>query len=43
MKKYFDLLATGVVAAIGFLGGKWLWTEVLQDKADNLKNRLTKK
>lgn len=43
MKNFFNVFATGAITVIGILGGKWLWDEVLQDKANNLKNRLTKK
>ncbi len=27
---------------IGWLGGVWLWTEVLEDKANKAKERLSK-
>lgn len=43
MKNLFKVivlnLAAGIAATIGMLGGAWLWGNVLEDKAENLKKR----
>ena len=43
MKDLFKTTALGVVYAIGFCVGWKLWEEVLEDKVDDLKERLSKK
>lgn len=43
MKTVFTWLAYGLTAALGIKAGYYLWDEVLEDKVDDLKDRLTKK
>ena len=43
MKNLFKLLASGAAMVVGYKAGNWLWNEVLEDKARNLKNRFSKK
>ena len=43
MKDLFKTAAYGFVIAIGYMAGIKLWDEVLEDKVDDLKERLNKK
>lgn len=47
MKNLFKVvvlyIAAGAASMIGVMGGTWLWNEVLEDKADNLKKRFSNK
>ena len=43
MRGIFSRLAGCAAAAIGWLGGTWLWDNYLKDKAENLKSRLEQK
>lgn len=43
MKDTFKFLAYGLFTAIGYCAGVKLWAEVLEDKVDDLKDRLKKK
>ena len=47
MKNLFKVvvlyIAAGAASVIGVMGGTWLWNEVLEDKADNLKKRFGNK
>ena len=43
MKNFFRSLSSGAAVVIGWLFGEWLWKEVLKEKADNLKSRLSNK
>lgn len=38
--KYFGQMA---VCAVGWLAGCWLWQEVLEEKADDFKEKLSNK
>lgn len=41
MKDLFKTAVYGVVVAIGYMAGVKLWDDVLEDKVDSLKDRLT--
>ena len=43
MKNLINVILTGAAACIGFGAGGWLWDNVLEDKLDDLKDRLAKK
>lgn len=43
MKDLFKTATYGVAIAIGYMAGIKLWDEVLEDKIDDLKDRLKKK
>lgn len=43
MKNLFGTLMTAAAIGIGYLGGSWLWRTVLEDKAENLVDRLKSK
>ena len=43
MKDLFKSFGYAVAIGIGYMAGIKLWDEVLEDKVDNLKERLTKK
>ena len=43
MKDLFKVFVLGIVTAIGGGVGWKLWDEVLEDKVDDLKERLSKK
>lgn len=43
MKGIISLIAVTAVMGVGMNAGFWLWENVLEDKADNLKDKLTKK
>lgn len=43
MKDLFKTLLYGAAVAVGYMAGVKLWDEVLEDKVDDLKERLSKK
>lgn len=43
MKTLLKTLSGWFAVAVGLKAGGWLWDEVLEEKADDLKNRLSKK
>lgn len=43
MKTFISCLGFGIATGVGLMGGYWLWNEVLEDKMDDLKDRLSKK
>ena len=43
MKNFLTNVALGMAFALGYMGGAWLWEDVLEDKAIDLKDKLTKK
>lgn len=43
MKTIVHSFAHGAACVIGMLAGMWVWTEVLEGKANNLKDRLESK
>ena len=43
MKNFFGRLCGMMAVAIGWLFGKWLWDEVLKEKFDKLKAKLSRK
>ena len=43
MKTIIKVLGLGILAGVGSSAGYWLWEEVLEDKVDDLKDRLSKK
>jgi hypothetical protein len=43
MKDLFKAACVGVTYAIGFCAGWKLWEDVLEDKVEDLKERLSKK
>lgn len=43
MKSLLKLMGTSIAAVIAWLFGEWLWREVIKEKLDNLKHRLTRK
>lgn len=43
MKTIIAYLGIGIATGVGIMGGYWLWDNVLEDKADDLKDRLSKK
>ena len=43
MKNIINLTAVCAVMGIGMSAGYWLWENVLEDKADKLKDTVTKK
>lgn len=43
MKNAFRSLGHAVIVVIGFMFGKWLWDEVLKEKFDKLKQKLSRK
>lgn len=42
MKTLFNYVVYGVTVGIGYMAGVWLWDEILEDKANDLKERLGK-
>lgn len=42
MKSVVRYMANWAGIAVGYMAGKWLWTEVLEEKANKLKERLSK-
>ena len=43
MKGFIQMVAYGFAVALGYLGGVKLWDEVLEDKVDDIRERLSKK
>lgn len=43
MKNVFDRIGSAVVTIIGICFGKWLWDEILKGKAEDLKQKLSRK
>ena len=43
VKTFVLYIAAGVGSTVGLLGGAWLWSEVLEEKADKMKNRFSNK
>ena len=43
MKDMIKLLVAGVTISVGIELGSWLWEEVIEDKVNNLKERITDK
>ena len=42
MKTFINSIIYGFAVGVAYMGGAWLWSEVLEDKAEDLKHRLTK-
>lgn len=42
MNNLFKTVVNWVAVGVGYMGGIWLWNNVLEEKADDLKNRLKK-
>lgn len=43
MKRTLQILTGWFAMAIGYMSGKWLWEEVLKEKFDGLKAKLSRK
>ena len=43
MKTIFHSFAHGAACVVGMLAGFWLWTDVLEEKANKLSSRLKSK
>ena len=43
MKDLVKIMVNWAGVGIGYAAGVWLWYNVLEDKAEDLKNRLSKK
>lgn len=43
MKDLVKVMVNWTGVGIGYAAGVWLWYNVLEDKAEDLKNRLSKK
>lgn len=43
MKSIIQSAAIGTASVVGMLAGFWLWNEVLEEKANDLKDRLQTK
>lgn len=43
MKGILKSLVTAITVVVGYKAGSWLWSNVLEEKANNLKDRLTNK
>ena len=43
MKDLIKFVGTFALAGIGMNAGFWVWENVLEDKVDNLKDKLSKK
>ena len=42
MREILNYAKYGFIVGITYAAGYWLWEEVLADKMDDLKNRITK-
>lgn len=40
MKNFIAFVAYGFAVGVGYFAGTWAWENVLEDKVDNLKERL---
>jgi hypothetical protein len=43
MKNLIKIITSGAALCIGMGTGQWLWDNVIEDKLDNLKDRISKK
>ena len=43
MKNFLTWVAVGLGYGIGIMGGYWVWSNVIEDKVEDLTDRLTKK
>jgi hypothetical protein len=43
MKNVFRTLGNAIIVVLGFGIGKWLWDEILKEKFDHLKEKLSRK
>ena len=43
MKNMLKTLATGFIAGVGMMAAQWLWSGTLENKANELKSRVSKK
>ena len=43
MKNIFSRLGAAIITILGLMFGKWLWDELLKEKFDKLKQKLSRK
>lgn len=43
MKTIISLIGAGIATGVGIQGGFWLWDNVLEEKVEGLRDRLSKK